>query len=188
MLAMMLSTLDSPDDRAFIHTLYQEYERLLFATALKIAPTFHDAEEIVQESLVRLIPKVATLRTLERCTLTAYIVSTVRNTAFNFVRKWNRQRAANEPLDEAHLEDMPQPELSFDELLIASENRSRLAEAWQHLSEADQMVLEGRYFLELSDEELARQFGCKPGSIRVKLTRARRNALKIMLEKGVELL
>lgn len=48
------------------------------------------------------------------------------------------------------------------------------------------MVLEGRYFLELSDDELARQFGCKPGSIRVKLTRARRNALKIMLEKGVE--
>lgn len=48
------------------------------------------------------------------------------------------------------------------------------------------MVLEGRYFLGLTDEELAQLFGCKPGSVRVKLTRARRNALKIMLEKGVE--
>lgn len=187
MLAMMLSTLDDPDDREFIRSLYEEYEKLLFATALKTAPTFHDAEEIVQESLVRLIPKVATLRTLERCTLTAYVVSTVRNTAFNFIRKHSRQRTASEPLDDAQLENIPhQPGPSFDELLIAAENRHRLAEAWQYLTEPDRMVLEGRYFLDLTDEELAQLFGCKPGSVRVKLTRARRNALKIMLEKGVE--
>ena len=186
MLSMMLSAMDSPDDREFIRSLYEEYEKLLFATALKTAPTFHDAEEIVQESLVRLIPKAATLRGLERCTLTAYVVSTVRNTSFNLIRKRNRQRAATQPLEDAHLENTPQPGLSFDELLIAAENRHRLADAWQYLTEADRMVLEGRYFLELSDDELARQFGCKPGSIRVKLTRARRNALKIMLEKGVE--
>lgn len=130
MLAMMLSTLDDPDDREFIRSLYEEYEKLLFATALKTAPTFHDAEEIVQESLVRLIPKVATLRTLERCTLTAYVVSTVRNTAFNFIRKRSRQRTASEPLDDAQLENIPQPGPSFDELLIAAENRHRLAEAW----------------------------------------------------------
>ena len=78
MLPVIISTLDDPQDRNFIVQLYLEYEKLLFSTAWKFTSSHHDAEEIVQDSLERLIRKTSVLRQLERCTLVAYIVSTVR--------------------------------------------------------------------------------------------------------------
>ena len=60
------------------------------------------------------------------------------------------------------------------------EQLDALRRVWPRLSEADQLLLSGRYILGLDDRELARLAGCKPGSVRMKLTRARRNALREM--------
>ena len=55
------------------------------------------------------------------------------------------------------------------------------------LSENDQLLLEGKYLLGYTDTELASLLKCKVGSIRMKLTRARRKALKLIVEmKGYE--
>ena len=100
MLPIIISTLEDTQEREFMARLYEEYERLFFSTALKYAPTHHDAEEIVQDSLVNLIKKVTTLKQLERCTLVAYIVSTVRNTAINHLRKAGRIKLAETDIDD----------------------------------------------------------------------------------------
>ena len=99
MLPVIISTLDDPQDRNFIMQLYLEYEKLLFSTAWKFTSSHHDAEEIVQDSLERLIRKTSVLRQLERCTLVAYIVSTVRNTAINHLRKAGRIKLAETDID-----------------------------------------------------------------------------------------
>lgn len=57
MLPIIISTLDNDLDRDFITWLYEEYEPLLFKVAQRFAPTHHDVEEIVQDSLERLIKK-----------------------------------------------------------------------------------------------------------------------------------
>lgn len=187
MLPIVISNLDDPQERDFMARLYEENERLLFATALKYAPSTHDAEEIVQDSLVKLIRKCDTLRSLERCVLTSYIVSTIRNTAINYLRKQGREVQRSEVYDDEADSDALPYRLSFDELLILAENRAKLVAAWQELSEQDRMLLEGKYFLDLSDAELAEQLGCKSSSIRMKLTRARRNAMRLITEKEVDL-
>lgn len=188
MFSIFLSTMDDPNDREFIHNLYMDNEKLLFAVALKIVPGLHEAEDVVQESLVKLIGKVATLQRLERCTLVAYVVSTVRNTAFNYMKKMNRQWANTEEFDEALMGDKMQPNLSFDELMIIAENRQKLVMAWADVPESDRTLLEGRYLLEMSDAELAQIFHCKPSSIRMKMSRARKNAFNVIAKKGVELI
>lgn len=184
MLPVVIAAMDDPQDRDFLTQLYLEYEKLLFSTAWKFTASHHDAEEIVQSSLERLIKKVSTLRRLERCTLTAYIVSTVRNTAINYLRKAERIRLAETDIDEQP--EMAAPQLSMDDLLILRENRQKIAAAWSYISETDRLLLEGKYLLGMSDSELATQLGCKPDSVRMKLTRARRKAMKIMLEKEAE--
>lgn len=103
MLPIILSTMTDPNDREFIHNLYVNNEKLLLSIALKIVPSLHDAEEVVQESLLKLIGKVATLQKLECCTLTAYVVLTVRNTAFNYMNKLKRHWAKTEEFDEVLL-------------------------------------------------------------------------------------
>ena len=54
---------------------------------------------------------------------------------------------------------------------------------WPRLSEEDRILLEGKYVWGQSDKELAEILHCKPSSIRMKLTRARRRALNNLSEK-----
>lgn len=184
MLPVVMAAMDDPQERDFMTQLYLEYEKLLFSTAWKFTTSRYDAEEIVQSSLERLIKKVSVLQRLERCTLAAYIVSTVRNTALNHLRKADRIRRTEADIDRQPEADEAQ--LSLDDMLILRENRRTIAAAWPDVPEGDRLLLEGKYLLELSDGELAALAGCKVDSVRMKLTRARRRAMKIMLEKEAE--
>lgn len=46
----------------------------------------------------------------------------------------------------------------------------------------ERVLLEGKYLLHRSDAELAEILGCQTDSVRMKLTRARRTALKMLRE------
>ena len=78
-------------DRTFIQEIYQEFCRLMFFTAQKYLSDPLQQEEVVQESLSKLIEKVDTLRTLQPAVLASYIVATVRNTAISLLRAQARQ-------------------------------------------------------------------------------------------------
>lgn len=186
MLPIIISNLENPREREFMARLYEENEGLFFATALKYVSTHYDAEEIIQDSLEKLIKKVSTLQRLERCTLAAYVVCTVRNTAFNHLRSRGKEHGRKVAFDE--LSQEPVTPLTLDEMLILAENRHELEEVWCELTETDRFLLEGKYFLEMSDAELAQQIDCKASSVRMKLTRARRNAVKAITNKEVGLI
>ena len=115
MLPIIISTLDNDLDRDFMTWLYEEYEPLLFKVAQRFALTHHDVEEIVQDSLERLIKKISTIRHMERCILSAYIVSTVRNTSIEFLRKEKRRQARQRNYDDTSWTMEMQPQLSLEE-------------------------------------------------------------------------
>ena len=78
------------------------------------------------------------------------------------------------------MDQLPSSELSIEEMLLAKEKSSLISIAMEQLSVTERLLLEGKYILEYSDDELAKQLNCKSGSIRMKLTRARRHALSIL--------
>ena len=185
MLTYVLDKCETEDDRQFMESLYLRYERLLFSTARKYISDFHTCEDVIQDSLIKLIKKIPVLRQFECCTLTAYIVSTVRNTAINHLRRTSRY---NEILNEHndYFEKSPGFEtLSLDELMILKENHSKFLQLWESLNESDRILLEIKYILDCSDEEIAEIIGCKPASVRMKLTRARRRASSVLCERKV---
>ena len=180
MIAFIAAAVDDPDDRAFMERFYLEHERLMYATVRKRLDDPEAAKDIVQESVLRLIPKISFLRQQERCVNASYVVSTVRNTTINYLRR--RSRAEGRC---ASLEEEPAvPQVSLDELVLLMEQRERLARVWVRLTEEEQLLLEGKYILGYEDGELAGMLGCKKDSVRMKLTRARRRALRLMLEEG----
>lgn len=83
MLVYFLETLEDESDKDYIIWLYNEFERLMYSTAFKYTIIPQIAEDIVQDSVVNLIRKVATIRAMKRQVLAAYIISTVRNTSIN---------------------------------------------------------------------------------------------------------
>ena len=70
--------------------------------------------------------------------------------------------------------------LAEEEQLFYEEEIEKLKEGLKHLGPEDRALLEGKYLLKYGDKELARDFGCQPNSIRMKLTRARRKLMVIM--------
>lgn len=183
MLALICTASQGPEDRDYIIWLYQEFKGLMHSTAKKYASEYHSDEDIVQDSLLKLIPKVKTLRPMERCILVSYIVSTIRNTGINHLRAHQAEREATVYVSEEKMVGMASDGLSQDELVILKERRSQLGRIWPKLSENERVLLEGKYILGYTDMELAKQIKCQPSSIRMKLTRARRSALALLIEQ-----
>ena len=179
MVAIIYSMEDEPSDRELMDQMYMEFERLMFFTARQYASKTEIAEDIVQESLVRLYGKVQTMKQMKQVVLAAYIRATVRNTAINALRKMNREKdyAADAETDAFTRADQAR---ALDTMMDLSGYRILLSKIWPQLPEEDRLLLEGKYILGYSDQELAAEIGCQANSVRVKLTRARRRALTII--------
>ena len=183
MLALLTAAIENPDDREFMTQFYLEYERLMYATVRKRLTDPEAAKDIVQECVIRLIPKIPFLRRQERCIKASYVVSTVRNTTINYMRKQGRTDGRCCSLEEQEEQDMAIPEPSLDERIMLAEQKERLMQIWSSLPEEDRLLLEGKYILGYTDAELADMLGCKKSSVRMKLTRARRRAFQLMTEE-----
>ena len=79
------------------------------------------------------------------------------------------------------------PHLSPDKIVEKLDANQQLSLLWDKLPEEDQDLLYRKYIAEQTDDELAAIFHCKKDSIRMKLTRARRKAMKL-LEQEADLL
>jgi len=182
----IIESLDNPKDKKFIEELYEDFNRLMFKTARGYVSHLQDQEDIVQSAIEKLIRRTDRLRKISRCGLPSYVVYTVRSVSVDFLRVRNRLVARTVSLDS----DLPDWETAgwselpdMDGYLISEERKGLLRKAIKELPEEDQLLLEGRYVWGLSDKELAEDVGCKPDSVRMKLTRARRKALRYIKEK-----
>ena len=167
-------------EREFMEELYRKYERLMYATVRRYISDSMEQEEIVQESLKKLIEKRRVLCNLDCAAQAGYIVVAIRNTSFSYLRKRNRERSKIISLETLNEEGMRHIILAEEEQLFYEEEIEKLKEGLKHLGPEDRALLEGKYLLKYGDKELARDFGCQPNSIRMKLTRARRKLMVIM--------
>lgn len=183
MISFAIDSLENESDRDFIIWLYQEFKYIMLSTAKKYVSNPEDQEDIVQESIVKLIKKVDLLRGKERCVLAVYVVYTVRNAAKNHLRHAAVEKTHFDELDESieHAADL----IPLDDLMVLKERTVRLNDLLKRLSDDERTLLIGKYVLGDSDEDLGKQLNCKPASVRMKLTRARRKALAMMVEDEV---
>ena len=78
------------EKQEFITGLYYEYERLMFATARRYIDDRTEQEDVVQESLKKLIEKQERLAGLAQAAQAGYVATTVRNTAISILRETHR--------------------------------------------------------------------------------------------------
>ncbi len=181
---MVTYTYDSErnlSDKDFMVRLYMDFEKLFFYTAYKYTSDREMAQDIVQESLVNLHEKIETIRPMSHAVLAAYVRTTVRNTAINMLKTHGYEK--DHRAEENIRATSEMQGVSLDDLLSLAGYRDLLKKIWPLLSEEERFLLEGKYVLGYKDNELAIKAGCKASSIRMKLTRARRHALTIIVEQ-----
>lgn len=67
MLALISAAIEDPSDLEFMTQFYLQYERLMYATVMKRLSDPETAKDIVQDCVVKLIPKIPFLRQQKRC-------------------------------------------------------------------------------------------------------------------------
>lgn len=171
-----------PSDKDFMSSLCQEYQRLMYHTALSYQADPARCEDIVQDCLERLTGKVSLLKRLSKPSLVNYIVVATKNTAINHLRREQREKELLVSLEELG-EVAAADSRAMDKGLILEEALSRMRTIWPRLSQETRQILEEKYILGYTDREIADVLGCRPASVRMKLTRARRQALKLIGEE-----
>ena len=168
----------------FMEDLYRRHERLMYYIAGKYTANAQRREDIVQTAVVSLLRKEATLRRLPPYAQINYIAAAVRNTAVNAIKRNQTEAAHHVPLDDIS-EDCCHAHISGAEVIyLEKERQEELLAIFREMREEEQQLLMGKYLMDLSDAELAQTLGCKPSSIRMKLTRVRRVFAEKLREGG----
>ena len=166
----------------FAEQLFREYRYLMFSTAMRVTKNAHDAEDIVSDSCEKMIKNADEMKRLSGYKLPRYIVSVVRNTAIDYVRKRNRQNGYYFLTDDENsYADVQDDRMNVEADLLHAESITTLKQALAQLDEKDFEILRMKYYLELSDREIAEKFGIQPASVRMGLSRARKK-LKCIME------
>ena len=122
---------------------------------------------------------VSSLKGLSSGAAAKYIALTVRTAYLDWAKRKSRQQEI--PTDHLVLEQL----LEQDSLSAGSPAAGELQALKDSLSSRDWLVLEGKYILGYSQEELGNLIGVTPDSIRMILHRARIKARNILLhDKG----
>ena len=179
MMLLALQIIEDLDDKQFVEDLYLKNQRLLYSTAQKYCFYPEHLDDIIQESFLRMIPKISTIRHLEPPAQISYLLTTIRNTAINYMSReafWQQIISLDNDLASENIAS----DSSIDDHVSSTD---MLSEIWKDLPFQDQVLLESKYILGYTNEELARQFKCKPDSMRMRLSRARKRALRLLQKK-----
>ncbi len=102
--------------------------------------------------------------------LVSYLAEMAKNRAISYVRRADRRKVV-------YLGDCDYWEDSrsdVEDSTILKMELDGLQRVWNDLKPETQKILHMKYFLRMPDEDIAREFGIQPRSVRMRLTRARR--------------
>lgn len=183
---VLFATITDPDDRDFVMDLYKGHYGFVRSAILKVTRDSHCLEDLINDTFLKLIGKIAILRTLDCCRLAAYVVYTSRSIAINFVRHRTVQdKYVYFGLEGDLAEGAADPRESVEDKVIYWNERDDLWRTILRLPEKDKDLLYFKYVMELNDVDIADVLNITPASVRQYLTRARRAAKKL-IEDGVK--
>lgn len=153
------------DEQAW-QALCERHEPQVRAVAHARLRDHHAAEDVVQETMLRAWTRLHQVADADR--LAAWLKTIAANVAIDHVRR----HRATAPLSAAH--DRPAPLPSHDDVVVAREEAERLHTQLGRLRDIDRRALWQRDGHGVPVRELADDLGMTTGSVRVLLSRARR--------------
>ncbi|MGH2807134.1 MAG: RNA polymerase sigma factor [Actinomycetota bacterium] len=149
-------------------SLVARYQQIAHRVAYLITRSSSDADDAAQEAFVKAYYALDRFRS--GASFKPWLLTIVSNEARNRRRSSTRrlelaERAASvRPSGDA----APSPEVAA----IATEERRMLLDAVDRLREQDRLVVIYRYFLDLSEQEMAEILDCPRGTVKSRLSRA----------------
>jgi RNA polymerase sigma-70 factor (ECF subfamily) len=163
--ANLVSLAHRGDDAAW-ETLVHAYQEPVFRLAYLFVGDVDDAQDVAQETFIRAFQNLHRFDPAR--SLQPWLLSIAANLARNRLRSFSRYLAALQRLVRAE----PKETLSDAHSAEQKQDAHALWEAVRKLKSGDQHVIYLRYFLELSEVEIAQTLEIPPGTVKSRLHRA----------------
>lgn len=177
--------------------LVRRYQVLAFRTAFLITGDAADAEDAAQTAFVKAWSALDRFEIAPRSfrrpsrdeaspepSFRPWLLTIVANEARN--RRRSARRHPTVELDDALDHDAGiEPDLP-EAIAETNEQRQMLADALNRLSESDRLVISMRYFLDLSEQEMAAALGIPRGTVKSRLSRALQRTRQRLLDPQEE--
>ena len=167
----------NPVDSNFFSEFFEQYKNLLFWTAQRLISDPYAVEDLVQQAVLQLLEHEPVLRDLNDKQRASYITSTVRNLAHYQLRQQSRHPISF--LDEQ--EDLRCDAVAeWEEMQYQQEITAKFHQCWKQIDPQVRELLERKYLLQQSDEQIAQALGIRPQNVRVYVSRARKAVKKYL--------
>ncbi len=154
------------------------YEGPVYRLALRMCGSTEDAREVTQDAFLAAWRGLPAFRGDSRFSSWLYRLTT--NAAIDFLRR-EKHHLGNLPLEEApERPDPQQPELLAEQ----REQQEALQRALDQLSSEHRQVLLLRVVQQLSYDEIAQALSLESGTVKSRISRARRQLREILLRQG----
>lgn len=142
------------------------------------------AEEIVQESFVRVYRSIKTFE--ENRPFEPWFLRNVVNASIKTMQRSARQVEMGCDVDETLFAELISTIASVEEQVEFIEIQNRVWDAMQKLSPRQRAVIVQRYYLEMSEKEMAADSGAAAGTIKWLLNAARERLRTLLVERSEE--
>lgn len=185
MLPLITCAIESPEDHDIITEFFLKNKMLLYAEAWKYLSLREDVEDIVYESLVRIMDHMEKFRSLLPHERVPYGKAIVRNLSYIYLKRQSLFTMI--PFEDVDTYLMVE-ETQLPESVVSKQIQvAQIRKIWGTLPVEDRLILEQKYVLDWTDKELAATLGIKPQSVRMRLTRAKRNVIQQLKEQGFQI-
>ena len=176
---MFLLVLDTEEDVLLAEQIYLKYKNLLFVVANDILQNQHDAEDALQQTMIRVIDNIDKIKDIDSKQTRNFLCIICRNISLNM---FNKIKSAN--ISEIKY-DLPDLREDIETLILTKDMYIKLKEFIDTLDKKYQDVLFLKLNHNLSGEEIARILDIKPETVRKRLERSRKQIRNFMAKEGM---
>lgn len=175
-------------EQEFFAKIFKSYYPLMMKRAYHYTKNTSISEDLVQESMIRLMARPELLQTLQELPLRYYVVKTADSVILGHFRKEKSNKTVEINMNEESEEpewDIPDSSVNIEdevELGLAYED---VKDVMETVGERDRDLLLYRYVYDFSDKEISALLGIPRDHVRVYSSRAIRKVKRKIKEMGI---
>ena len=169
MLPILLSALDTSEEKDFFSRFYHKYKTDMYRYALSLLQDQTLAEEAVQEGWMKCVKNAGVFFQIPPEKRKAWMVVLVKNVCLDIRRKESKHQSLDPDWD------MEAP---------AQEGPHTIVEVIRAMPEQYRTILELKFVLEWKDKEIARHLGLPLSTVTSRISRGRKLLQEALIKEG----
>jgi RNA polymerase sigma-70 factor (ECF subfamily) len=172
-------------DRAALAEFYARFQRPLFNYVLRLLGHEALAEDLLQEVMLIVWQQAQSYR--GKATVKSWLFSIAHHQAYKVLRQRAREVSLDSALDnQPALQDLPDDTITPEDSALRRATGEEVNKALSYLSAEHREVLELAFYQEFSTREIATIVGIPEGTVKSRLSYARRALKAALLSNGWE--